>query len=53
MNWPEGENFGLLEKEEQEQMWRVEEAPPYNQLAQEETRDALFTGGSCPIGKTD
>ncbi|RMB93691.1 hypothetical protein DUI87_29921 [Hirundo rustica rustica] len=50
-NWPEGENFGLMDEEEQEQMTRAEEAPPYNQLpAEEETRYALFTDdGSCRI----
>ncbi|RMC04209.1 hypothetical protein DUI87_19028 [Hirundo rustica rustica] len=48
-NWPEGENFGLMDEEEQEQMTRAEEAPPYNQLPAEETRYALFTDGSCRI----
>ncbi|RMC05536.1 hypothetical protein DUI87_18732 [Hirundo rustica rustica] len=47
-NWPEGENFGLTD-EEQEQVTRVEEAPPYNQLPAEETHYALFTDGSCRI----
>ncbi|RMC17397.1 hypothetical protein DUI87_05978 [Hirundo rustica rustica] len=47
-NWPEGENFGLTD-EEQEQMTRAEEAPPYNQLPAEETHYALFTDGSCRI----
>ncbi|RMC21341.1 hypothetical protein DUI87_02203 [Hirundo rustica rustica] len=46
-NWPESENFGLMDKEEQEQVTRAEEAPPYNQLP-EETRYALFTDGSTP-----
>ncbi|TRZ11493.1 hypothetical protein HGM15179_015624 [Zosterops borbonicus] len=46
-NWPEGENFGLTDEEEQEQVMRAEEAPPYNQLPAEETRYALFTYGSC------
>ncbi|RMC19856.1 hypothetical protein DUI87_03422 [Hirundo rustica rustica] len=48
-NWPEGENFGLMDEEEQEQVTRAEEAPPYNQLPEEETRYALFTDGSCRI----
>ncbi|RMB92716.1 hypothetical protein DUI87_30862 [Hirundo rustica rustica] len=47
-NWPEGENFGLTD-EEQEQVTRAEEAPPYNQLPAEETHYALFTDGSCRI----
>ncbi|RMC12924.1 hypothetical protein DUI87_10451 [Hirundo rustica rustica] len=48
-NWPESENFGLMDEEEQEQVTRAEEAPPYNQLPAEETRYALFTDGSCRI----
>ncbi|TRZ10533.1 hypothetical protein HGM15179_016574 [Zosterops borbonicus] len=48
-NWPEGENFGLTDDEEQEQATRAEEAPPYNQLPAEETCYALFTDGSCRI----
>ncbi|RMC20226.1 hypothetical protein DUI87_01072 [Hirundo rustica rustica] len=48
-NWPEGENFGLPDEEEQEQVTRAEEAPPYNQLPGEETRYALFTDGSRRI----
>ncbi|RMB97364.1 hypothetical protein DUI87_26092 [Hirundo rustica rustica] len=48
-NWLEGENFGLMDEEEQEQMIRAEEAPPYNQLPAEETHYALFTDGSCRI----
>ncbi|RMC21517.1 hypothetical protein DUI87_02383 [Hirundo rustica rustica] len=47
-NWPEGENFGLTD-EEQEEVTRAEEAPPYNQLPAEETHYALFTDGSCRI----
>ncbi|RMC02436.1 hypothetical protein DUI87_20828 [Hirundo rustica rustica] len=27
-NWPEGENFGLTDEKEQEQVTRAEEAPP-------------------------
>lgn len=37
MNWPEGENFDLLEKEEQEQVSCAEEASPWNQQPQGET----------------
>ena len=48
-NWPEGENFGLTDKEGQEQVSWAEEAPPYNQLPADETRYALFTDGSCRI----
>ncbi|RMC18082.1 hypothetical protein DUI87_04961 [Hirundo rustica rustica] len=48
-SWPEGENFGLMDEEEQEQVTRAEEAPPYNQLPAEETRYALFTDGSCRV----
>ncbi|RMC19962.1 hypothetical protein DUI87_00807 [Hirundo rustica rustica] len=48
-NWPEGENFGLTDEEEQEQVTRAEEGPPYNQLPAEVTRYALFTDGSCRI----
>ncbi|RMB93993.1 hypothetical protein DUI87_29580 [Hirundo rustica rustica] len=42
-NWPEGENFSLTDEEEQEQVTRAEESPPYNQLPAEETRYTLFT----------
>ncbi|RMB92808.1 hypothetical protein DUI87_30702 [Hirundo rustica rustica] len=48
-NWPEGENFGLMDEEEQEQVTRAEKAPPYNQLPAEKTRYALFTDGSCRV----
>ncbi|RMC19687.1 hypothetical protein DUI87_03250 [Hirundo rustica rustica] len=48
-NWPEGENFSLTDEEEQEQVTRAEEGPPYNQLPAEETRYALFTDGSCCV----
>ncbi|RMC21421.1 hypothetical protein DUI87_02287 [Hirundo rustica rustica] len=48
-NWPEGENFGLTDEEEQEQVTRAKEGPPYNQLPAEETRYALSTDGSCRI----
>ncbi|XP_064495952.1 uncharacterized protein LOC135405192 [Pseudopipra pipra] len=48
-NWPEGGNFSLADEEEKEQVDQAEEAPPYNQLLEEETRYALFTDGSCCI----
>ncbi|TRZ07629.1 hypothetical protein HGM15179_019479 [Zosterops borbonicus] len=48
-NWPEGENFGLTDEEEQEQVPHAEEAPPYDQLPQENTCYTLFTDGSCHI----
>ncbi|RMC15832.1 hypothetical protein DUI87_08036 [Hirundo rustica rustica] len=48
-NWPEGENFGLTDGEEQEQVTLAEESPPYNQLPAEETCYTLFTDGSCRI----
>ncbi|RMC18270.1 hypothetical protein DUI87_04152 [Hirundo rustica rustica] len=48
-NWPEGENFGLMDEEEQERVTRAKEGPPYNQQPAEETRYALFTDGSCRI----
>ncbi|RMC03180.1 hypothetical protein DUI87_20374 [Hirundo rustica rustica] len=38
-----------MDEEEQEQVTHAEEAPPYNQLAAEETHYALFTDGSCCI----
>ncbi|KAF4791813.1 hypothetical protein TURU_126998 [Turdus rufiventris] len=45
----EGEDFGLADDEEQEQVTRAEEAPPYNQLPAYETRYTLFTDSSCRI----
>ncbi|RMC21981.1 hypothetical protein DUI87_02852 [Hirundo rustica rustica] len=48
-NWPEGDNFGLTDEEEQEQVTRAEDGPPYNQLPAEETRYALYIDGSCRI----
>ncbi|KAF4805280.1 hypothetical protein TURU_001445 [Turdus rufiventris] len=48
-NSPEAENFGHTDEEEQEQVSRAEEAPPYNQLPADETRYALFTDISCRI----
>ncbi|TRZ11245.1 hypothetical protein HGM15179_015861 [Zosterops borbonicus] len=47
-NWVEGENFGLS-SEEEKQVTRAEEAPPYNELPETERRYALFTDGSCQI----
>ncbi|RMC05667.1 hypothetical protein DUI87_17752 [Hirundo rustica rustica] len=38
-----------MDEEEQEQVTRAEEAPPYNQLPAEETCYALFTDGSCRV----
>ncbi|RMB88543.1 hypothetical protein DUI87_18847 [Hirundo rustica rustica] len=44
-------NYTVTDEEEQEQVTRAEEAPPYNQLPAEETRYALFTDGSgCIVG---
>ncbi|RMC09938.1 hypothetical protein DUI87_12725 [Hirundo rustica rustica] len=48
-NWPEGETFGLSSEEEEEQVTRAEEAPPYNKLPETERQYALFTDGSCRI----
>ncbi|RMC16895.1 hypothetical protein DUI87_06149 [Hirundo rustica rustica] len=48
-NCPEVQNFGLTDEEEQEQVTRAKEGPPYNQLPAEETRYALFTDGSCRV----
>lgn len=48
-NWPEGENFGLTDEEEQGQVIWAEEAPPYNQLPAEKTQYSLSTDDSCRI----
>ncbi|RMC09840.1 hypothetical protein DUI87_13627 [Hirundo rustica rustica] len=48
-NWPEGETFGLSSEEEEEEVTRAEEAPPYNELPETERQYALFTDGSCQI----
>ncbi|RMC19099.1 hypothetical protein DUI87_03703 [Hirundo rustica rustica] len=48
-SWPEGENFGLMDGEEQEQVTCAEETPPYNQLPAEKTHYALHTDSSCRI----
>ncbi|RMC20724.1 hypothetical protein DUI87_01576 [Hirundo rustica rustica] len=42
------ETFGLS-SEEEEQVTRAEEAPPYNELPETERQYALFTDGSCRI----
>ncbi|RMC20895.1 hypothetical protein DUI87_01748 [Hirundo rustica rustica] len=47
-NWPEGETFGLS-SEEEEEVTRAKEAPPYNELPETERQYALFTDGSCRI----
>ncbi|KAJ7413215.1 hypothetical protein BTVI_43867 [Pitangus sulphuratus] len=44
-----GGNFSVADEEEEEPVTRGEEAPPYNQLPEEETRYALFTDDSCCI----
>ncbi|KAJ7424808.1 hypothetical protein WISP_26557 [Willisornis vidua] len=52
-NLAESENFRLADEEEGEHVNQAEEAPPYNQLPEEETHFALFTDGSSHIvGKT-
>ncbi|KAJ7409731.1 hypothetical protein WISP_112403 [Willisornis vidua] len=48
-NWPENGNISLADEEEKESVNRAKDAPPYNQLPDEETRYALFTDGSCRI----
>ncbi|RMC19784.1 hypothetical protein DUI87_03348 [Hirundo rustica rustica] len=48
-NWPEGETFGLSSEEEEEEVTRAKEAPPYNELPETERQYALFTDGSCRI----
>ncbi|RMC21623.1 hypothetical protein DUI87_02490 [Hirundo rustica rustica] len=48
-HWPEGETFGLSSEEEEEEVTRAEEAPPYNELPETERQYALFTDGSCRI----
>ncbi|KAJ7407377.1 hypothetical protein BTVI_63416 [Pitangus sulphuratus] len=48
-NWTLCGNFSLADEEEEEQVDWAEEAPPYNQLPEGETRYALFTYSSCCI----
>ncbi|RMC19169.1 hypothetical protein DUI87_03773 [Hirundo rustica rustica] len=48
-NWPESETSGLSSEEEEEQVTRAEEAPPYNELPETERQYALFTDGSWRI----
>ncbi|GAB0209711.1 hypothetical protein GRJ2_003436800 [Grus japonensis] len=45
-DWPEGKDFGMSPEEE---VTRAEEAPPYNELTEDEKPYALFTDGSCRI----
>jgi len=46
MDWPEGKKFGTSPGEE---VSRAKEAPPYNELPENEKKYALFTDGSCRI----
>ena len=46
MNLPEGKYFGISPEEE---VTRAEEAPPYNQLPENEKKYALYTDKSCRI----
>jgi len=46
MDWPEGKKFGTSPGEE---VARAKEAPPYNELPENEKKYALFTDGSCRI----
>ncbi len=46
MDWPEGKKFGTPAAEE---ISRAKEAPPYNELPENEKTYALFTDGSCCI----
>ncbi|RMB97071.1 hypothetical protein DUI87_26354 [Hirundo rustica rustica] len=48
-NWPEGETFGLSSEEEEEQVTRANEDPPYNELLETGRQYALFTDGSCQV----
>ncbi|GAB0209715.1 hypothetical protein GRJ2_003437200 [Grus japonensis] len=45
MDWPEGRDFGALPEE----VACAQEAPPYNELPEDERRYALFTDGSCRV----
>lgn len=44
MNCPEGKNFGITPEEE---VTHADEAPPYNDLSENEKRYVLLTDGSC------
>ena len=46
MDWPEDKKFGTSPGEE---VSRATEAPPYNELPENEKKYALFTDGSCRI----
>ena len=46
MDWPEGKKFGASPVEE---VSHAEEAPPYNELPENEKKYALFTDRSCRI----
>jgi len=45
-DWPEGKKFGTSPAEE---VSRAKEAPPYNELPENEKKFALYTDGSCLI----
>ncbi|KAM9600007.1 ribonuclease H-like [Morphnus guianensis] len=45
MDWPEGRDFGASPEE----VARAQEAPPYNELSEDERHYALFTDGSCHV----
>jgi len=47
MDWPEGKDF-TVSPEEQE-VTHAEEAPPYNELLENEKQYALFTDRSCRL----
>lgn len=42
VNWPKGENFGLLSGEEKEKITCAEDAPLHNQLPENEKQYALL-----------
>ena len=46
MDWPEGKKFGTSPGEE---VSRAKEAPPYNELPENEKKYVLFTDGLCRI----
>ncbi|GAB0203312.1 hypothetical protein GRJ2_002796800 [Grus japonensis] len=45
MDWPGGRDFGALPEE----VAHAQEAPPYNELPEDERPYALFTDGSCCV----